>query len=114
MSAWNAFGVLLGCAVGYVAGIALVKLIERRWRRWGVCKMVKRESGGLLDVALAVLLAVAYVVVVLAVAYLVVALVVAIACWGLGLTFTWALPVGVCACVAIAALTIRLGVGKRG
>lgn len=33
MSAWNAFGVLLGCAVGYVAGIALVKLIERRWRR---------------------------------------------------------------------------------
>lgn len=76
--------------------------------------MVKRESGGLLDVVLAVLLAVAYVVVVLAVAYLVVALVVAIACWGLGVTFTWALPVGVCACAAIAALTIRLGVGKRG
>lgn len=76
--------------------------------------MVKRESGGLLDVVLAVLLAVAYVVVVLAVAYLVVALVVAIACWGLGLTFTWALPVGVSACMALAALTIRLGVGGRG
>lgn len=36
------------------------------------------------------------------------------ACWGLGLTFTWALPVGVCACIAIAAWTIRLGVGGRG
>lgn len=75
--------------------------------------MVKRESGGLLDVVLAVLLAVAYVVVVLAVAYLVVALVVAIACWGLGITFTWALPAGVLACIMLCAWTIRLGVGKR-
>ena len=75
--------------------------------------MVKRKDGGLLDVALAALLLVAYVAVVLAVAYVGVALVVALACWGLGIGFTWALPVGVSACMALSALTIRLGVGKR-
>ena len=26
-------GVILGCVAGYAVGIALVKLIERRWRR---------------------------------------------------------------------------------
>lgn len=76
--------------------------------------MVKHEDSGALDVALSVLLLVAYVAVVLAVVYAGVALLVALACWGLGVEFTWALPVGVCACAAIAALTIRLGVGKRG
>ena len=76
--------------------------------------MVKHEDSGALDVALSVLLLVAYVVVVLAVVYAGVALLVALACWGLGVEFTWALPVGVCACAAIAALTIRLGVGKCG
>lgn len=33
MSAAAVGGVLLGCAVGYVAGVLLVNLIERRWRR---------------------------------------------------------------------------------
>lgn len=75
--------------------------------------MVKRKDGGLLDVALAAMLLVTYVAVVLAVVYAGVALVVALACWGLGVTFTWALPAGVFACIVLCAWTIRLGVGKR-
>lgn len=33
MSAAGVLGILTGCVAGYAVGIALVKLIERRWRR---------------------------------------------------------------------------------